>query len=156
MYLFVTTTRLRNTIVLLAHRIVIMTYHHLMLCRDCQESIASARCQDSITVILFQADISTHPLFLYRITLFECQLVTRDVQYWIAEEQYDWSLHLRIEWHCRNFSSLYPRKEWHYRNFSSLHLRKEWQLRNFSSLYFKKNTTVETLLNLVMFKKKAI
>ena len=69
--------RLISSLILFgSHRIVITTYHHLMPCRDCQESIASARCQDSITVILFH-----HPLFLYRITLFECQLVTRDVQY---------------------------------------------------------------------------
>ena len=99
-----------------------------MLCRDCQESIASARCQDSITVILFQADISTHPLFLYRITLFECQLVTRDVQYWTAGEQYDWSLRLR----------------------------KDETVETFLLYILEKNNTVETFFHLLMFKKKAI
>ena len=53
-----------------SHRIAITTYHHLMLCRDCQEPVASARCQDSTTVILFQPDISTHPFFLRRYALF--------------------------------------------------------------------------------------
>ena len=94
-----------------------------MLCRDCQESIASARCQDSITVILFH-----HTLFLYRITLFECQLVTRDVQYWTAGEQYDWSLRLR----------------------------KDETVETFLLYILEKNNTVETFFHLLMFKKKAI
>ena len=86
-----------------------------MLCRDYQESVASARCQGSITVILFHADISSHPLFPHRYALFQCQLVTRDAQYRIAEKN--------------NITGVY---------------------------ILVKNDTVETLLHLFMFKKKAI